>query len=145
MIEEFNRASGTKIIRDSQGIVRDLRHEEHVVSKAGTAQLAAQDYLRSFHGLLGAEIEEFENLGLPPESDPIDAGIEFRFLSEKPQFDTTTVSYYQTFFGLPVWEAGLSVYMKQRPFRIVGVQTTRHPDIQVAKPSANAVARLKKL
>jgi hypothetical protein len=145
MFEEFDRSSKTKIVRDSQGVARDLRHEEHVVSRAGTAQLAAQEYLGRFRGLLGANAEEFENLGLPPESDPIDAGVEFRFLAEKPQFDTITVSYYQTFFGLPVWEAGLAVNMKQAPLRIVGVQTTRHPDIQAAKPSAKALARLKKL
>jgi zinc metalloprotease ZmpB len=145
MIEEFDRSSGTRIIRDPQGVARDLRHEQHVVSRAGTAQLAAQEYLRSFRGLLGAKAEELENLSLPPESDPIDAGVEFRFLAEKSQFDTTTVSYYQTFFGLPVWEAGLAVRMQQAPFRIGGAQSTGHPDLQVTKPSAKALARLKKL
>ena len=145
MIEEFDRSSGTKIIRDSQGVARDLSHEPLVVSRAGTAQLAAQEYLRSFGGLLGANAEELENLSLPPESDPIDAGVEFRLLIEKSQFDTTTVSYYQTFFGLPVWEAGLTVHMKQAPFRIVGAHSTGHPDLQVTKLSAKALARLKKL
>src|SRR5262249_24088851 len=88
--------------------------------------------------------KELANLSLSPENDPIDAGMEYRFLAEKPQFDTTTVSYCQTFFGLPVWEAGLAVHMKHAPFRILGTQLTRQPDIKVAKPSARALARLKK-
>jgi zinc metalloprotease ZmpB len=145
MLEEFDRSSGTKVIRDSKGVARGLSHEQGVVSRARTARLAAQEYLCSFRGLLGAKTGEFENLSLPPERDPVDAGVEFRFLAEKSQFDTTTVSYYQTFFGLPVWEAGLSVHMKQAPFRIMGARSTGHPDIQVAKPSAQALARLKKL
>lgn len=136
MFEEFDEASRTKIIRDSQRIPRDLRHEQPVVSTARTAQLAAKEYLGKFRALIGAKAEELENLSFPPESDPIDAGAEYRFLAEKPQFDTTAVSYYQTFFGLPVWEAGLAVYMKQAPFRIVGAQTTRHPGYQTLRESS---------
>jgi hypothetical protein len=145
MYEEFDQSSRTKIVRDSQRITRALLHEQHVVSAARTAQLAAQEYLGRFRDLVGAKVEELVSLSLPPESNPIDAGVEYRFLTEKPQFDTTTVSYCQTFFGLPVWEAGLAVHMKQAPFRIVSTQATGHPDIQVDKPSSKTLARLKKL
>jgi len=145
MFEEFHQPSGTKIGFDSQRVPRDLIHEHHVVSTAGTAQLAAQEYLGRFRDLIGTKAEELENLSRRAEGDLIEAGIEYRFHAEKPQFDTTTVSYYQTFFGLPVWEAGLAVHMKQAPFRIIGAQATRHASIQVAKPTAKALARLKKL
>ena len=40
---------------------------------------------------------------------------EFRIHTEKQQFDTTTVAYDQTYFGLPVWEASVAVHVKQRP------------------------------
>ena len=78
--------------------------------------------------------KELKNLGLPPESDPIDAGTEYRFLAEKPQFDTTTVAYCQTYLGLPVWQLGLAVHMKQAPFRIVSAQATLDPRSRPPNP-----------
>ena len=132
-------------MRDAHGIARDLIRDEHFLSNAGTVQLAAQEYLGASGHLLGLKAKELKNLCLPPESDPIDAGIEYRFLAEKPRFDTTTVAYYQTYLGLPVWQSGLAVHMKQAPFRIISAQATLDPEIQAAKPSDRAVARLNKL
>src|SRR5262245_27803364 len=146
MFEEFHRQTRTKIVLDRDLLPRDLRHDSHVKSRAGTVQLAAQDYLRKFYKLIRAKTKELTNLSLPPTDEPIDAGIEYRFLAEKPQFDTTTISYCQTFFGLPVWEAGVAVHMKQQPpFSILGAQLTRHWAIEATKPSAKALARLQKL
>ena len=145
MFEEFHQTLGTKIRLDAQRVPRDLIHEHHFVSNAGTARLAAQEYLNSFRDLIGTKTEELGHLSRHPESSLIDAGVEYRFHAEKPQFDTTTVAYYQTVFGLPIWEAGLAVHMKHAPFRIVGAQATRHAKTQITKPSAKAVARLKKL
>jgi hypothetical protein len=87
---------------------QDLIRDEHFLSKAGTVQLAAQEYLGISSHLLGLKAKELKNLSLPLESEPIDAGMEYRFLAEKPQFDTTTVAYYQTYPGLPVWQSGLA-------------------------------------
>ena len=145
MFEEFHPASETKIIRDAQRVPRSLRHEPYIVSTAASPQLAAQQYLARFRDLLEVNSEELRNLGLSPERELTDAGIEYRFFSEKSHFNMTTVSYHQTALGLPVWEAGLAVYMKRAPFRVVGMRTTRHPDLKVAKPSAKALARSKKL
>jgi hypothetical protein len=151
MFEVFDFHSRTKIRRDSLQVTRDLVHDKHVVSAAATAEQAAQEYLRRFHAHLGMKLEELKSLHLPLERDPIDASVEYRLHAEKQQFNGTTVSYYQTVFGLPVWEAGLAVHIestkriKQAPFRIVGAQSTRHADIQVTKPSVKAFARLKRL
>jgi len=41
------------------------------------------------------------------------------------------------------WQSGLAVHMKQAPFRSVGAQVTVDPEVQAAKPSDRAVARLK--
>jgi len=97
----------TKVRLDSQQVPRDLIHERHFVSGARTARRAAQEYLARFRDLIGTKAEELNNRSRRPESDLIDAGIEYRFYAEKPQFGTTSVAYYQTVFGLPVWEAGL--------------------------------------
>ena len=72
---------------------------------AGTALVAAREYLEKFGGVLGIAPSELSNFGLPAETSPVDAGVEYRFDQEKPQFDTTTIVLAQTYFGLPVWEA----------------------------------------
>src|SRR5579864_7283164 len=145
MFEEYHQTWRTKVRLDAERVPRDFFHEHHFVSNAGTAQLASQEYLHSFRDLMGTKTAELYNLHRHHETAPIDAGVEYRFHAEKPQFDTTTVAYYQTVFGLPIWEAGLAVHMKHGPFRIVGSQATRHAEIQITKPSAKAVVRLKKL
>jgi zinc metalloprotease ZmpB len=145
MLEKFYQPRHTKVRLDSQRVPRDLIHERHFVSDARTARHAAQDYLGKFRDLIGTKAEELNNLDRRPGRDVTNDGVEYRFHTEKPQFGTTTVAYYQTVFGLPVWEAGLAVHMKQKPFRIIGAQTTRHPDIRIKKPSAKVIARLKKI
>ena len=145
MFEEFHQTLRTKIRLDAERIPRDLIHEEHFHSGASSARLAAKDYLHSHGNLIGTEAGQLNSLGRQPENDLVDAGIEYRFHAEKPQFGTTTVAYYQTVFGLPIWEAGLAVHMKHAPFRIVGAQTTRHAEVRITKPSRTALARLKQL
>ena len=140
MFEEFDARSQTKILRDDAGVARALSHDRYVSSEARTPQLAAGDYLARYTELLGVQEEELKHLFVPTEQEPTADKVEYRLLSEKHQFDLTTVAFYQTYFGLPVWEAGLSITMKENPLRIIGAQTTRHPDPKVKRPSAQAVA-----
>jgi zinc metalloprotease ZmpB len=143
---EFDETANVHINRDEGGVVRDVLHVEgpYQVS-APTAQLAAQEYLREFHGLFGFTLDELRSLGLSPEERPVDLGVEYRFLTEKTQFDTTIVTFSQTCLGLPVWEAGVSVQMRQNPFRVVSAQSTAHADVPVDLPSTTIVDRLIRL
>jgi hypothetical protein len=143
MFEEFDARSQTKVLRDAEGVARALFHDCYIASEARTPQLAAHDYLTRYGQLLGLRGEQLKNLFVPTEQEPTADQIEYRLLSEKHQFDLTTVAFYQTHFGLPVWEAGLSITMKNSPLRIIGAQTTRHPDPKVKRPSTQAVARSK--
>jgi len=146
MAQEFDSQGKLHLTRDSQGTARDLLHiEESYESAAGTALVAAREYLDKFGGFLGIAPSEPSNFGLPPETSPVDAGVEYRFDQEKPQFDTTTVVLAQTYFGLPVWEAGVAVHMRQRPFVVLSAQSTRHVSVEAEMPSANALARVEKL
>jgi zinc metalloprotease ZmpB len=146
MFEEFDARSQTKIVRDAGGIARTLSHANRsVVSGAPTPELAAREYLNRYGELLGLRPEQLRHLFLPAEQEPGAGEIEYRFLSEKHQFDLTTVAFYQTCFGLPVWEAGLSITMKDNPLRVVGAQSTLHADLEVKRPPARAIARLKTL
>jgi hypothetical protein len=142
MNQEFNSARNVYLDRDEQGNARQLLHTHSpVVSEARTPQLAAAAYLQEFGGLLGLTAEQLKSLGMPPSATIEDVAVEYRFLQEKHQFDATTVAYYQTDLGLPVWQAGVAIQMKGNPFRILSSQSTIHPDLDVKRPSDEAVKR----
>ena len=146
MFEEFDARSQTKIVRDAGGIARMLFHaDRYVATQAATPRLAAHDYLHRYGRLLGLRRQHLGNLFRPIEQEPTEADVEYRLLSEKHQFDMTTVAFHQTGLGLPVWEAGLSVTMKHKPLRVIGARSTLHPKLSIKRPSAKAVARLKAL
>jgi zinc metalloprotease ZmpB len=146
MFEEFDARTKTKVIRTSDGTARLLSHtDKYVATKSQNPSLAAYEYLGRFGRLLGLRYEQLKNLSRSAEHEPIAARVEHRFLSEKRQFDISTVSYQQTCFGLPVWEAGISVTMKHNPLRVVGARSTQHPDLAVKRPNAMHIKRLKGL
>lgn len=146
MSQEFDAQRKVHITRDSQGTARELLNvEEQYPSTASTALLAAREYLDKFGDRLGIAPAELANFSLSPEPYPTDAGVEYRFVQEKPQFDSTTVVFSQTQFALPVWEAGIAVHMRQRPFVVTSSQSTRHPHVDTTKPSERALARVKEI
>ena len=143
MSEEFNEAANAHVNRDQAGVVRDVLHVAGpYVAAARTPQLAAQEYLGQFRELFGFSPDELRSLSLAPAGRPEQVGVEYRFLTEKTQFDTTIVTFSQTVLGLPVWEAGLSVQIRQNPFRVISAHSTAHADVRVAVPSEAAVDRL---
>ena len=143
--QEFNPTAAAHITRDAKGVVRELLHTEPRVSTAATAQEAAHDYITQNAQLLGLPSAELDSLALGRAAEPVAAAAEYRLHKEHRQFDMTTVTYHQTHFGLPVWEAGLSVHLKHDPFRVVSSESMRHADLSVAQPSTAALNRLKKL
>jgi zinc metalloprotease ZmpB len=146
MKQEFDPTSKVHVNRDDKGIARELLHvDQPYVSQARTPQLAAAEYLDKYGALLGIRAQELKSLSMPPEKDPINASVEYRLLDEKKQFDMTTVAFYQTYFGLPVWEAGVAIHMKQDPFQVVSTQSTKHAELTVKPASPKALARLKQL
>ena len=146
MSHEFNDSLKVHINRDVDGNPRDLLHiEEPYVSKAPTPQMAAREYLEKFGSLIGITAEELKHLSQSPETKPIEAPVEYRFLQEKMQFDTTTVVFTQTCLGIPVWGAGLAVHIRLNPLQVVSAQLTHHVSLEVRKPPEEAVRRLEKL
>jgi zinc metalloprotease ZmpB len=146
MDQEFDVSRDVYLDRDRQGTVLQLRHlGAPFVTTSSTPQLAASDYLHSFADLLEIAPSQLDNLGQSPATTPQKAPVEFRYLGEKSQFDTTTVAYHQTVLGLPVFQAGVAVQMKTGPFRVISSQSTRHPDVKVSKPNADALKRAESL
>jgi hypothetical protein len=132
---------------DRDGHARDLFHAARPFRPgAQMTQLAAREYLTELGHALDVQPSQLENLELEPERRPEPAlGVEYRFLAEKRQFDSTTSVYQQTFLGLPVWNAGLSVHMKEDPLRVLSAQSTAHHDIKVKRPPIADVRRWEKL
>jgi hypothetical protein len=146
MSQEFDAQGKVHVTRDAQGTARELLNvEEPYESTASTALLAAREYLERFGDRLGITPAELTSFSLSPEPHPIDAGVEYRFDQEKVQFDSSTVVFSQTVFGLPIWEAGVAVHMRQRPFIVSSAQSTRHPHVDAARPSESALARVSKI
>ena len=145
MHQHYDSTTKTYVNTDEQGIVRGLVPEEPQASDADSPQLAAQHYLEQHAELLGVEPAALENLTAPREAQPVDAGSEFRIHTEKEQFDTTTVAYDQTYFGLPVWEASVAVHVKNDPYRVISASSTRHPDLTVKRPPESALHRFKEI
>ncbi|MFN2560276.1 MAG: hypothetical protein ABR571_03115 [Jatrophihabitans sp.] len=142
MRQDFDAARNVYLDRDPGGVVAQLRHlGAPFVTTARTPQLAAADYLTGYADLLEIEPAQLANLASSPASMPEKAPVEFRYLTEKSQFDMTTVAYQQTVLGLPVFEAGVAVQMKTDPFQVVSSQSTQHLELEVKRPSADAVKR----
>ncbi|MEP6738992.1 MAG: hypothetical protein ABJA61_01350 [Caldimonas sp.] len=146
MNQEFDKPKNVHINRDDKGVARDLLHgDDPFVSKAPTPQLAAAEYLEKFGSLLGMAKAETANMGLTRSAEATDSGDELRFASEKSQFDSTTVMYQQTRFGLPVWHGGVAIQMKGKPYRVLGAQSTRHADLDAERPTPATLKKLEKL
>src|SRR3954447_23637238 len=143
MHQHYDPTTQTYINTDEHGIVRGLTPEAPAVSNADTPQDVAQQYLEQHAELLGVAPAALDNLTAERETQPVDAGDEFRIHTEKQQFDTTTIAYDQTYFGLPVWEASVAVHVKHDPYRVVAASSTRHPDLEVERPPSADLKRFK--
>ena len=147
MPEHFDSTAGAHVRVDRAGVVRGVVQEELTPSEAETPREAADEYLREHTELLGVQPTEVENLTATREAAPVPAGSEFRLHSEKSQFDTTTVSYDQTLYGLPVWGAGVAVHVKDGKAGpvVLGADTTRHADLPTAPPEGDLRADVEDL
>jgi zinc metalloprotease ZmpB len=142
MHQEFDHARNAYLDRDAEGIGRQLSHTHApVVIEGATVRDVADAYLHRFGELLGLTSDQLKNLGSPPSTRIEDAGVEYRFLDEKQQFDTVSIAFSQTDFGLPVWRAGVAIQVKSNPFQVLGAQSTMHADLEVKRPSRQAARR----
>jgi hypothetical protein len=114
---EFDEASNAYIIRNahSHSTCAVLHILRPLVAQGLTPLAVAVDYLRGHAELLGVEASGLSNLALPAVYDPISAAVEYRFLSEKRQFDVVTVTFQKTVMATHVWQEGLAVDLKELP------------------------------
>src|SRR5262245_64588742 len=99
-----------KILYDEDG---HPRHFSFAAADAGltgtTPQDAAKSFLMAHAAALKVPSAAMHTLELKAAAAPSDENESLRFESETKVMDSTTVSYTQTMFGLPIYQAGVSV------------------------------------
>lgn len=129
MSEEYDEARRLYLHRDDEGRVRSLRPAERL--RATTAQLprqAATEFLRDNAVVLGVDPAWLEHAAV---SDGDEARTGLRVDTEKQVAGLTTVSYQQVYRGVPVWRRGMTVTLREDPARVVSVQSTVLPDVEL--------------
>lgn len=168
MTSEFD--DNVQVSKDERGNVQGLAHfEEPFVAGAGltpesvgfngsaspsTPLGLADQYLKQYASAYGINQNMLTNTvgsnGFSPEAAASDGKLEV--VDEKEIMGTTTVSYQQTYEGLPVYKAGVSVTIQSDPLRVTASQSSVHKDIDISTTSASlttnssiTAAQLKKL
>lgn len=128
--------------KDASGIVRHLRHmQEPFTSATGLAPNAlslAHEYVGEIAPLISVPAAMLGQLAAAPAGKLTADPVELRLAHHKALMETTTVSYAQTVLGLPIWEAGVSVTVHDRPLRVTSAVNTLHYDVKVKRPGPKA-------
>ena len=130
------------VLNDAAGVPR---HISFPTGKpvAGLAALGPQaqadDFLLRDGGLLALPAAALGSLARPLASWPEPELSELRGEALKRVMDSHVVGYSQTYFGLPVVGAGLSVTLRDQPREVLAASSSVHHAIQVVRPSDEAI------
>lgn len=139
-----------KVRQDTSGKVRQLSHPQKqyrpaavdLLSAGMTARLTpralADQYLRDAAPVFGFAPEETANFAAAAAMSPTEAGVELRFKEEKAVGAGVTVVYDQTVYGLPIWDAGVTVRIDSKEMGVTGSHNAAHYDVQAHRPAPNA-------
>ncbi|MBA2390410.1 MAG: hypothetical protein H0V67_09155 [Geodermatophilaceae bacterium] len=145
MSQQFDTARRFYIDDDPDGRGRVVRPaDRNRRTAAQLPQLAAREFLVEHADVLGVRAGWLTGAALSHGATEIEEdadGIELRFSDEKSQFDSATIGYQQTWRGLPVWRAGVTVTLRRDPARVANVHNTTYPEIEVHLPSQNDIGR----
>lgn len=146
-------ADPEKVIVDSDGHARyfsfdrpeagggiiALTEEKSAPPTGRTPQESAQKFLLANAEQLGLSSGVSDTLsvraGVAPTAEPL----ALRFESEKSMMDTATVAYVQTMFGLPIYQAGISVTTQGQDNAVSAASSTLHYDVKAELPKDGLV------
>ncbi len=118
---------------DSSGPVRHLNHNAFPVEARGVSLLqAAINYLKDNAEYYHLSMDDIEKMVLQLEGKWVEEGSSFRFETQKEIMDLMTFVFVQTYSGLPVWEAGISVSIDRKKNRILSSLSSAYDDIEVS-------------
>ena len=163
MKEIFDSELKAKLSIDESEKVRDIIHfGEHWRSNKQDPLDIAIDYLQKVTKTVKISTNLLENINETVSfDDPQEQDVQYRLFKQKQFFDSTTVSFYQTYHNLPVWGAGLSVTVEknpsvkqgqketsedeQRPYNVIHAVDTSQEGFDVKFPSSKTIRRYKEL
>ena len=132
-------ADNDNVIYDDQGHARHFNFPRGAAGlTGGTPQEVAKEFLRAHADVLQVPQDTMRSLDVAPGIAPVGEVESLRFEAEKRMMDSTVVSYAQTMFGLPIYQAGVSVMLNQPDNSVKAASSTLHYDI-AAQPPGNAV------
>jgi hypothetical protein len=146
----FQLSPNVHVRRDRQGRIRQLSHPAEPYrpdavdlaalpdANAGlTPRALAEQYIRDVSSVLELP-SSTDNFAAGFAASPSSADEDLRFKEEKSVGSATTVSYTQTRFGLPIWDAGVAVRINTPPMQVTGSHNAVHYDVDVERPPADA-------
>src|SRR5262245_50411759 len=138
----FDITPSVDVQRDKAGIIRHLGHPREPYyprsRTAPSAQALAGEYVREVAPIYGIDTLQLQGLDQPTGMDLTSEGTLLKFAAVKNFMGTIVVSYAQTHFGLPIWEAGISVTMMDRPLRVTSSYSTIHLVVDAQAPDSEA-------
>jgi zinc metalloprotease ZmpB len=150
----FTLTPEVKVRRDAQGNVRQLSHTQEpyrpdamamaIMAADGkpatlTPRALAEEYLRDVAGFYGFAPAALANFAAAPAAAAITTvPTELRFKEEKAVANAATVSYDQTHFGLPIWNAGVAVRINTAQMAVISSHNATHYTIACDDPDPNA-------
>lgn len=130
------------VVKDTSGLVRELLHiQKPFIAEAATPQALSAAYVQAMGPRFTIKPDEISELNLPPEDRIVKAGIQYRFAKQKQIMDTSTLEYVETYAGIRVWRAGLTVQVKHEPLRVISSQFTGLPIVSLRLPSRRIIAK----
>jgi zinc metalloprotease ZmpB len=136
-------AGDDQIIYDEQGHPRQFSFSRQAAgpaaslaarTRSSSPQAAAAEFLRVNADVLGIPVEGMQSLDVRSAVAPSGENQALRFETEKRVMDTTVVSYTQTMFGLPVYQAGVAVTVDDAENAVRSASSTLHYDISAQPP-----------
>jgi hypothetical protein len=135
------------ITAGESGYVAHIRYSQELRPTLANIPLeAAADYLREAADLLRIDRRQLDHLHVNAQSvEPTELGADYRVEDVKTLFDATTVSFTQTYFGVPVFRRGVSVKLKHGPNRIVGMTNNSESRLEGDLPSQERIDYFRRL
>jgi zinc metalloprotease ZmpB len=143
---------GAEVGIDEENNIRHIRHvtpfePTDLVPAPATLPQDPESFARQYVGYVAQAYKltpsMLSSLGQPlSASDPTGEGEKLRSKPPKSMLGTSTFSFVQTYFGLPIWQAEISVVIKESPLRVLRSRSSIHINPRVHQP-ANQKPQLK--
>lgn len=121
-----------------------LQTQEYYLSDKNSVRIAAADFLHNRAYTFQIPVAQLEHLHQKASFlNPREQDIEYREYEVKKFFSSTTYCYYQTIHNTPVWHGGMTVTVKENPYRITHADHYGHDDIKIQLPSAKVIENIR--